>query len=92
MINPHGHHQRDLHDFAERVDRRVGTAPPAHSGSTTWWAAKAALVVSIVVLGCAGLGGVIQSSAMRCHDVSHRTCLSLVIDDLTRSKPARRAD
>jgi hypothetical protein len=92
MINPHGHHQRDLHDFAGRVDRGIGTAPPAQSGSTIWWAAKAALVVSIVGLGCAGLGGVIQSSTMRCHDVGHRTCISLVIDDLMRSKPTRRAD
>jgi hypothetical protein len=92
MITPHGQHQRDLRDFAGRVDRAVGTACPAPRGSTLWWATKAALVVSIVGLSCAGLGGIIQSSAMQCHGVSHQTCLSLVIGDLMGTKPARRVD
>ncbi len=88
MINPHGEHQRDLHDFAGKVERGLGGAGRVRPGRTI-----RVVALAVVVLGCAGLGGVMQSAPMRCHGVSYRACLSLVVDDLTgKTKPARRAD
>ncbi|MGX6600553.1 hypothetical protein ACWKSP_00230 [Micromonosporaceae bacterium Da 78-11] len=93
MISPQGQNQKYLDDFAGRVDHGTGVARPAPSGNTVWWAVKALAVVAATVFGCVGFAGVAQSAGLRCHDVSHRACLAMVVDDLTgKTEPARAAD
>lgn len=83
MISPQGQNQKYLHDFAGRVDRRIGADRPAPAGRAIWWVVRTVAVVGATVLGCVGFAGVMQSAAMQCHGVGYRGCATLVIDDLT---------
>ena len=51
-------------------------------------AIRTVALVGAVVLGCAGLTGVMQSAGLQCHDVGYRSCATLVLDDLTGKSTA----
>lgn len=91
MLGPHAPNNKHLHEFACRTPH--GPYRPAPSGSTIWWTIKAVALVGMLMLGCVGFAGALQSAGLNCHDIGRRACLALVVDDLTgKTPPAPRSD
>ncbi|MBL7258655.1 hypothetical protein [Paractinoplanes lichenicola] len=90
MISPQGQHQTYLHGFADRVNNDLATARRPMPARQLF---AGIVLFAALVLGCVGFGGAMQTASLYCHDVGKRTCLGLIVNDLTgQPMPARSGD